>query len=474
MSHPNIEHGRNGKERKINRYFVDGFDPDTKTVYEYNGCVHHGHPECTNEDDRAPFSLKKMSEVYEQWIRKKLFLEGMGYNVEEKWSCESLRERKDPDIQQFLLNQNLRDPLQPREAFKGGRTNASCLFREVQEEEQILHYDIVSLYPFVNKKAEYPIGHPKIIVTNFKPVTEYFGLVKCKVLPPARIRYLVLPATFNGKLVFTLCRTCVENGINDYCSHSDEERSFEGVFCTAELHMALRQGYQVQEIYEVWHWNEKRAGLFQEYVDKFLKEKLETSGFPAGCTTQRQKELYVQEVALRDGIVLDIDRVEDNPARRAVAKLMLNSFWGKFRQRDNLQQTVFIYSVKQYLDLVRSKSVDIQSVHAVTPECMMVTYSQKDDYNEGSNCANLAIAAFTTSHARIQLFKTMAKLGPRLLYFDTDSVIFVHKEGKWLPEVGNGLGQWSSELKFDEHIVRFVSCGPKVYSYETNTGRIQL
>ncbi|XP_055353765.1 uncharacterized protein LOC129599526 [Paramacrobiotus metropolitanus] len=275
MSHPNIEHGRNGKERKINRYFVDGFDPDTKTVYEYNGCVHHGHPECTNEDDRAPFSLKKMSEVYEQWIRKKLFLEGMGYNVEEKWSCEWLRERKDPDIQQFLLNQNLRDPLQPRDAFKGGRTNASCLFREVQEDEQILHYDIVSLYPFVNKKAEYPIGHPKIIVTNFKPVTEYFGLVKCKVLPPARIRYPVLPATFNGKLVFTLCRTCAENGINDYCSHSDEERSFEGVFCTPELHMALRQGYQVQEIYEVWHWNEKRAGLFQEYVDKFLKEKLE-------------------------------------------------------------------------------------------------------------------------------------------------------------------------------------------------------
>ncbi|XP_055338441.1 uncharacterized protein LOC129588301 [Paramacrobiotus metropolitanus] len=163
LEHPNIEHGRNGKERKFDRYFVDGFDPDTNTIYEYNGCVHHGHPTCTNEDDRTPFSLKKMSEVYEQWIRKKLYLEGMGYNVEEKWSCEWLQERKDPDIQQFLFSQNLRDPLQPRDAFKGGRTNASCLFKEIQDDEQILHYDIVSLYPFINKTAEHPIGHPKII-----------------------------------------------------------------------------------------------------------------------------------------------------------------------------------------------------------------------------------------------------------------------------------------------------------------------
>lgn len=40
---------------------------------------------------------------------------------------------------------------------------------------------------------------------------------------------------------------------------------------------------------------------------------------------------------------------------------------------------------------------------------------------------------------------------------------------------GKHLGDWDNQLEKNEsHIVRFVSCGRKVYSYETNTGRTEM
>lgn len=43
------------------------------------------------------------------------------------------------------------------------------------------------------------------------------------------------------------------------------------------------------------------------------------------------------------------------------------------------------------------------------------------------------------------------------------------------PPTGDGLGEWSNELKGGEsHITHFVSLGPKVYSYVTNKGRVEI
>ena len=82
---------------------------------------------------------------------------------------------------------------------------------------------------------------------------------------------------------------------------------------------------------------------------------------------------------------------------------MLNSFWGKFGMRDNLNQTEFIYSPKKYFDLVRSKSKKIHDVDIVTDDCVMLTCSKEEKYNEANGSSNLAIAALTTSYVRLLL-----------------------------------------------------------------------
>ena len=65
------------------------------------------------------------------------------------------------------------------------------------------------------------------------------------------------------------------------------------------------------------------------------------------------------------------------------------------------------------------------------------------------------------------------QLGRRVLYFDTDSVIYEYDESnsnEYTPDMGDHLGQWTDELKQGQFISRFVSSGPKSYAYITNTG----
>lgn len=60
-----------------------------------------------------------------------------------KWQCEFTKELKENLVMRNFIDQlNLQAPLDPREAFYGGRTNAAVLYREVADDEQIKYYDI--------------------------------------------------------------------------------------------------------------------------------------------------------------------------------------------------------------------------------------------------------------------------------------------------------------------------------------------
>ena len=60
---------------------------------------------------------------------------------------------------------------------------------------------------------------------------------------------------------------------------------------------------------------------------------------------------------------------------------------------------------------------------------------------------NVIIASFVTAYACLELFKVLHKLGPSVLYYDTDSVIFVEDEtvGHCL-QTGEYLGEMTDEL----------------------------
>jgi hypothetical protein len=45
---------------------------------------------------------------------------------------------------------------------------------------------------------------------------------------------------------------------------------------------------------------------------------------------------YIRDYHEKEGILLDYNNIKNNPGLRALAKLILNSFWGKFGQRSKL------------------------------------------------------------------------------------------------------------------------------------------
>ena len=85
-----IMHCRNGREYKqpeIPRFSVDGYCPDTNTVYDFFGCFWHGHT-CQPFRDVATLSGETMAERYERTITRLEQITRAGYQVKVQWECE--------------------------------------------------------------------------------------------------------------------------------------------------------------------------------------------------------------------------------------------------------------------------------------------------------------------------------------------------------------------------------------------------
>ena len=309
----NIQHARNGGEMTEGDYKLDGFFIDKdgqKTALEYHGCFWHGCPTCYARNTVNPVNKFTMAELHQSTLDKQKYLEERGYKYVCKWECEFKQEvANQAETRAFINNLDIIAPLDPREAFFGGRTEAFQLYRKVESGETINYYDVTSLYPFINKTAKYPVGHPEIVTENFSALAHYEGLVKCKVLPPRHMLIPVLPVKLNNKLMFPLCYTCAETKQQSTCTHADNKRAFVGTWVSDELKKAVDLGYEVQTIYEVWHFNEvnqydpqtKTGGLFTSYIDTFAKLKQQASGWPSDCDTESKKLQYINNYKNKEG-----------------------------------------------------------------------------------------------------------------------------------------------------------------------------
>ena len=77
--------------------------------------------------------------------------------------------------------------------------------------------------------------------------------------------------------------------------------------------------------------------------------------------------------------------------------------------------------------MLNSDNYIIHNINFVSESVLQVYYSYEKDFIEQSSQTNVALAAFVTSYARLKLYSEMKKLNKRLLYCDTDSLIFVSK-----------------------------------------------
>ena len=278
--------------------------------------------------------------------------------------------------------------------------------------------------------------------------------------------------------MFPLCRTCAETeNQSGECNHRDSERSLSGTWVSPELQKAVEKGYVVSKIDEVWHFAEKSDTLFKGYVKTFLQRKQEASGYPSFAKDPESKAKYVQDYYAKEGIQFNPEKIVVNKAVRSINKLLLNSLWGRFSMRENQPTCELVTDPEQLARYMFSDQYDVRQFSFVSDNVALVQWRHAVAQSAKTKNINIFIGAMTTAYARLMLYDLMDKLGERCIYSDTDSVIFVSKEGDWVPETGPFLGELTDEINgdsVDDYIVEFVSGGPKCYAYKTLHNKSQL
>ena len=101
--------------------------------FSYTGC-----PKCYTRETVNSVNGKTMQQLYEDTFEKVWHLRKSGFKVFEMWECDLLKEMEhDDDMRRYFEEYEIVDPLQPRDAFYGGRTNAAKLLHECQDDEEI-------------------------------------------------------------------------------------------------------------------------------------------------------------------------------------------------------------------------------------------------------------------------------------------------------------------------------------------------
>lgn len=443
---------------------VDGYAPESNTLYWYLSCSYWGCPECMIEYNEFNWIIPERG-MYASDVRNNLesILESLRRNyrnVVTIWGHNFHCAFEDPYVVKSFQLMN------PQDCFYGGRTEVFQLYSNAALlEKEIHYYDVTSLYPSVYAHYPLPLGNPvhvtghQIDLTRFHPTASnrYYGFARVKVIPRKTDLIGLLPQrdSTSGRLFFPVY-------------------PMEGCWGTEELYLAMQNGYEIENIYEMYYWDERNKSCchFAAYVNYFFQLKQEAEGWKklgASSDTPSEEEMsmLVEKLYYQNGNLARIrpQKVKKNAVLRSLAKLYLNSLWGKFAQKSSKTNHTTIYGTQQFLNLWNHKQINQSSCkfREISPGVYKTSYDVKNEFINPVKHGNLFIAAKVTETARCVLHQKMLQVGPEnVIYCDTDSVIFLYSTVMGvLTDVG--LGKWTNE--YPQHVIEHVyALAPKLYS----------
>jgi hypothetical protein len=323
-----------------------------------------------------------------------------------------------------------------RNAYFGGNVGAFAYNKETKGtvvNHRAYHYDMNSQYPYamLNKM---PTGDP--VFSNNTDLSYYFGFVYALITPPSENELQNL---------YIQCRT---NEGKIICPREP----FYRWIATFELESALKDNYKAKIFYGINFPNSKAkeldtTKLFENYVSHFYDKKKNAK-----------------------------DIIERN-----IAKLMLNSLYGKFGQKDIDSKIRIVTRVEanklllshhvSYFAEINDQKVLIKYSSKLNERLRRI-YSNEDKLSqietnfkkERGVVSAVQISCAIAAYARMSINPFKNIKSNRLYYSDTDSLILENELSSKI--VGNELGQW----KLEAVIEKGVFIRPKLYSYVTNEG----
>lgn len=452
---------------RVDGYFLNP-QGGRDTVYEFLGCFWHACPHCHGDKIQTythihPVRNIPWKVIYDKTVEKLQKLSTV-YHVEHIWEHEFHTPVSDYDNE--LMN-----VIDHREMFCGGRTEVFSPYAKATEEDSIQYHDVTSMYPAVCASKMMPIGNPTIFFgescdrSRLHPQhrDRYFGYIRCRVEPHPDCLLGLLPEHKENKLIFDV-------------------KPKIGVWFSEEIYLAMQNGYRVTHLFEVFHFdaNNRSDTYFRGYMSFFMRIKQESEGWKkagASCdhpSPEEQQQVIERLYVENNKLVARMrpECVAKNEVRRALAKLNLNCLWGKFGQNDEerTKHTIISSYDKWVKEVHGNVMVDRESIRyrQMPGGVYMCYYKEKKETITPNAYVNVWICSAVTSWSRIILHSQMLKIGPeRILYCDTDSIVFYQARTDDRVLTSRGLGNWANEMESGNCIDEFIALAPKTYMLVT-------
>ena len=130
-----------------------------------------------------------------------------------------------------------------------------------------------------------------------------------------------------------------------------------------------------------------------------------------------------------------------------------------------MNQGKYVTDINEFYQVVLDDTIGNLNMNFINEEMVQMSYTYKDQFVDNSYNTNIYVACFTTSSARLMLYDKLDHLNEQVLYFDTDSIIYIDSPNCNEIKTGDMLGELTDELNGKAINNVFVSGGPKNYSF---------
>jgi hypothetical protein len=166
------------------------------------------------------------------------------------------------------------------------------------------------------------------------------------------------------------------------CAHETvAERALLGTWVLDEVRLAVQKGYKVIEIYEVYEYKVTQydpqiheGGVFVDYINTFLKLNAVANGYTNWVQSPEDKDRYIQNFNASEGILLDKDALRSNASKRPLAKLCLNSMWGKLTERTNRTRTKMISDPHELYCFLATLGIEVANLMFASDDVLWASW----------------------------------------------------------------------------------------------------
>lgn len=346
-----------------------------KLEIDYKAKREKGHKITDEEKEYLKHDVMIMSLALEKMFEMKITRMTIASNAMNFFKDTISKKRFEEWFKSPLYDKDL------RQAYKGGFTYLNEIYRGKEVKEGIV-LDVNSLYPSVMYYSPMPYGEGIYFDGKYVP-DKLYNLYIQNITCQFRIKKDMIP-TIQIKNNLSFVPT-------EYLSSSNGE-SINLTLTNVDLKLFLEH-YDIYDVSYNWGWKYKSSTkIFKRYIDYWNELKVKATK-------------------------------EGNKPLRTIAKLMLNSLYGKFAASPEGRSKI------PYLDnnIVKYKLSELEERTAYY----------------------LPISIFITSWARDKTIRSAQAVYHRFIYADTDSL---HLEGTDIPEnlliSDTELGKWKIESTF--------------------------